>query len=46
MSFEVIHMQMKTYAQQTSLPPKTIRYYEGIGLLPPPRRLEYGYRDY
>ena len=39
-------MQMKTFAQQTNLPPKTIRYYEGIGLLPPPRRLENGYRDY
>jgi DNA-binding transcriptional MerR regulator len=39
-------MQMKTFAQQTNLPPKTIRYYEEIGLLPPPNRLENGYRDY
>ena len=39
-------MQMKTFAQKTNLPPKTIRYYEEIGLLPPPKRLENGYRDY
>lgn len=39
-------MQMKRFAQQTTLPPKTIRYYEEIGLLPPPQRLENGYRDY
>lgn len=39
-------MQMKTFAQRTNLPPKTIRYYEEIGLLPPPTRLDNGYRDY
>jgi DNA-binding transcriptional MerR regulator len=39
-------MQMKIFSQQTNLPPKTIRYYEEIGLLPPPKRLENGYRDY
>jgi DNA-binding transcriptional MerR regulator len=39
-------MQMKIFAQQTNLSPKTIRYYEEIGLLPPPHRLENGYRDY
>ena len=39
-------MQMKTFAQQTNLPPKTIRYYEEIGLLSPPNRLKNGYRDY
>ena len=39
-------MQMKTFAQKTSLSPKTIRYYEEIGLLPPPKRLDNGYRDY
>lgn len=39
-------MQMKSFAQQTSLPPKTIRYYEEIGLLPSPKRLDNGYRDY
>ena len=29
-----------------NLSPKTIRYYEEIGLLPLPHRLENGYRDY
>lgn len=37
---------MKKFAQQTNLSPKTIRYYEEIGLLPPPKRLDNGYRDY
>lgn len=39
-------MQIKEFAQQTNLPAKTVRYYEEIGLLPPPRRLENGYRVY
>lgn len=39
-------MQMKLFAQRANLPPKTIRYYEEIGLLPPPKRLDNGYRDY
>lgn len=39
-------MQIKQFAEQTKLPPKTIRYYEEIGLLPAPNRLENGYRDY
>ncbi len=39
-------MQIKKFAQQTNLSPKTIRYYEEIGLLPPPKRLDNGYRDY
>lgn len=39
-------MQIKEFAQQTNLPAKTIRYYEEIGLLPPPVRLENGYRVY
>jgi len=42
----VTAMQMKTFAQRTKLSPKTIRYYEEIGLLPPPTRLDNGYRDY
>ncbi len=37
-------MQIKIFAQQTNLAAKTIRYYEEIGLLPPPRRLNNGYR--
>ncbi len=39
-------MQIKRFAQQTNLSAKTIRYYEEIGLLPPPNRLRNGYRDY
>lgn len=39
-------MQIKEFARQTGLPAKTIRYYEEIGLLPPPERLKNGYRDY
>lgn len=39
-------MQIKTFAQQANLSPKTIRYYEEIGLLPSPNRLTNGYRDY
>jgi MerR family copper efflux transcriptional regulator len=33
-------------ARSSGLAAKTIRYYEEIGLLPPPRRGENGYRDY
>ncbi len=39
-------MQIKELSQRTNLPAKTIRYYEEIGLLPPPKRLLNGYRDY
>jgi DNA-binding transcriptional MerR regulator len=39
-------MQIKELARQTNLSSKTIRYYEEIGLLPPPSRLSNGYRDY
>lgn len=39
-------MQIKELSRRTSLSSKTIRYYEDIGLLPPPRRLPNGYRDY
>ena len=39
-------MQIKEFARQTGLPAKTIRYYEEIGLLPQPRRLDNGYRTY
>ncbi len=33
-------------ADLTGVPVKTIRYYESIGLIPPARRAENGYRDY
>jgi DNA-binding transcriptional MerR regulator len=39
-------MQIKELAQRTNLSAKTIRYYEEVGILPPPRRLANGYRDY
>ena len=39
-------MQINTFAKKTSLAAKTIRYYEEIGLLPLPKRLENGYRFY
>ena len=39
-------MRIKEFAQVTNLPAKTIRYYEDIGLLTPPKRLDNGYRDY
>ncbi len=38
-------MNIKDAADRTGLPPKTIRYYEEIGLLTPARRPN-GYRDY
>jgi DNA-binding transcriptional MerR regulator len=39
-------MQIRELAQQTGLPPSTIRYYESIDLLPPPTRQPNGYRLY
>lgn len=33
-------------AEKLGMNPKTIRYYEGIGLLPNPRRTPSGYRQY
>lgn len=39
-------MRIKQFSELTGLPPKTIRYYEEIGLLPPARRLDNGYRDF
>ena len=39
-------MQIKALSERTNLPVQTIRYYESVGVLPPPRRLENGYRDY
>jgi DNA-binding transcriptional MerR regulator len=39
-------MQIKELAERTNLSDTTIRYYESVDLLPPPKRLDNGYRDY
>ncbi|MGB9799926.1 MAG: heavy metal-responsive transcriptional regulator [Thermanaerothrix sp.] len=39
-------MRIQALAQQTGVPARTIRFYETIGLLPPPQRQPNGYRDY
>ncbi len=39
-------MRIKELERRTGLAAKTIRYYEEVGVLPPPRRLPNGYRDY
>jgi len=39
-------MQIGELAAQVGLNPKTIRYYEDIGVLPPPHRTLAGYRLY
>ena len=39
-------MNIGAAAEATGVPPKTIRYYESIGLIPPATRAENGYRYY
>lgn len=39
-------MQIKDLAAASGVTAKTIRYYEEIGVLPPPKRLPNGYRIY
>ena len=39
-------MRIGELADSVSVPAKTIRYYEEIGLLPPPERHPNGYRNY
>ena len=39
-------MQIGELASRSGVSTKTIRYYEAIGLLPPPARSASGYRDY
>lgn len=39
-------MNIGQAAAASGLPPKTIRYYEDIGLVPPPPRRDSGFRDY
>jgi DNA-binding transcriptional MerR regulator len=44
--WKVKQMLIGELAQRSGVPAKTLRYYEDIGLLAPPRRTESGYRDY
>lgn len=39
-------MKIGQLAERTGVSPKTIRYYEQIGVLPEPRRSDNGYRTY
>lgn len=39
-------MRIGELAHRSGLAPSAIRYYEQLGLLPPPRRTESGYRSY
>ncbi len=39
-------MMIRDISRQTGVPAKTIRYYESIGLLPPPERAANNYRQY
>ncbi len=39
-------MRIQELSCQTGVPAKTIRYYEEIGLIPPPARGENNYREY
>src|SRR5437667_6177998 len=39
-------MNIGTVAERSGVPPKTIRYYEDIGLLRPAQRRSNGYRSY
>ncbi len=39
-------MEIREVVERTGVPPKTIRYYESIDLLPEPERKVNGYRDY
>lgn len=39
-------MEIREIVKISGVSAKTIRYYEDIGLLPPPARMPNGYRDY
>lgn len=39
-------MRIRELAEQTGVTPPTLRYYEKIGILPPARRADNGYRVY
>jgi DNA-binding transcriptional MerR regulator len=40
------HLRVTELARATDVPSDTVRYYERIGLLPPPARTPAGYRTY
>jgi len=47
LSFDTVEvMQIGQLARTAGLTPKTVRYYESIGLLDPPARTAGGYRSY
>ena len=39
-------MEIRELVEKTGVPAKTIRYYEDISLLPPPKRKPNSYREY
>lgn len=39
-------MRIGELADRSGITAKTVRYYEQVGLMPPPERTEAGYRDY
>jgi DNA-binding transcriptional MerR regulator len=39
-------MRIGELARRSGLAPSAVRYYEGLGLLPPPERTASGYRSY
>jgi len=43
---EEILLRISELSEHTGVPAKTIRYYEGMGLLPSPARKPNGYREY
>lgn len=43
---ETTHLRIGELARRAGVNPRTIRFYEAIGLLPEPRRLPNGYRVY
>lgn len=45
-SYWKVNVKISALASASNVPTKTIRYYEEIGLIPPARRSESGYRQY
>lgn len=42
----MVDMRIGELARRSGIAPSAVRYYEKLGLLPPPRRSESGYRSY